>query len=202
MALTKFVRNVEDLSDKGGYKFRFHCDRCRDGFESQYVAASANLLKTAISAFGMFNPLGYRAEQVAEGVDRGLRGKERDRAYEEAVHKAMLFFKKCTACGQWVCPEACFNGAAGMCEGCAPNAREQGQKAHFEHQAQMARQAAQRGEHVHTGPVSCPNCQASVAGKFCSECGAPVNAQKSCKKCSQKLEPTAKFCAECGEPNS
>lgn len=35
MALTKFVRNVDDLSDDGGYKFRFKCDSCGDGFESQ-----------------------------------------------------------------------------------------------------------------------------------------------------------------------
>lgn len=34
MALTKFVRNVEDISDDGGYKFRFRCDQCSDGFES------------------------------------------------------------------------------------------------------------------------------------------------------------------------
>jgi hypothetical protein len=202
MALTKFVANVEDLSDDGGYKFRFHCDCCQDGFESQYVSASSNLLKTAISAFGMFNPLGYRAERVAQGVDRGLRGKERDRAYEEAVNKAMLFFKKCTACGKWVCPEACFNGAAGLCEKCAPNTAEQGQKAHYAHQAEMARQRAVAPGYSAPGPVACPNCQATVTGgKFCAECGTPLAAKKACKKCGHETELSAKFCAECGEPN-
>ncbi len=39
MSLTKFVRNVDDLGDSGGYKFRFRCDRCRDGVENQYVNA-------------------------------------------------------------------------------------------------------------------------------------------------------------------
>ena len=51
MALTKFVRNVEDLSDKGGYKFRFRCDRCNDGFESQYISSSANVLRGGLAVF-------------------------------------------------------------------------------------------------------------------------------------------------------
>lgn len=33
MALTVFVKNVQDLSDDGGFKFC--CDRCQNGVESQ-----------------------------------------------------------------------------------------------------------------------------------------------------------------------
>ena len=80
MALTEFVRNVQDLSDDGGYKFRFHCDRCADGVESQYVASAANLLKTGLQVFSMFRVFGGYARGAVEGIDRGLRGKERKQA--------------------------------------------------------------------------------------------------------------------------
>lgn len=45
------------------------------------------------------------------------------------------------------------------------------------------------------GANVCSNCGATVAGKFCSECGNPVE-QKTCSKCG--AEVTGKFCSECG----
>jgi membrane protease subunit (stomatin/prohibitin family) len=49
--------------------------------------------------------------------------------------------------------------------------------------------------------VTCPACNKTVpAGKFCSECGAPLpTGPKFCSKCGNKLESGAKFCPECGE---
>src|SRR5215467_3787313 len=108
MALTEFVRNVQDISDDGGYKFRFHCDRCSDGVESQYVSSSANLLKTGLEIFSMFRSFGSMGRHAVEGIDRGLRGKERDAAYEQAVNEAQVHFHKCSHCGQRVCGH-CWN---------------------------------------------------------------------------------------------
>ncbi|HKO92553.1 MAG TPA: hypothetical protein VJU61_15435, partial [Polyangiaceae bacterium] len=105
--MTEFVRNVRDISDDGGYKFRFHCDRCSDGVESQYVASAANLLKTGLEVFSMFRLFGGRTRSAVSGIDRGLRGKERDSAYEQAVNEAKVHFNKCSHCGKWVCPH-CF----------------------------------------------------------------------------------------------
>ena len=70
MALTKFVRNVDDLSDDGGYKFRFKCDSCGDGYETQYVAGSANMLKTALEVFSVFRPFGLGFSEVQQCVHR------------------------------------------------------------------------------------------------------------------------------------
>ena len=123
MALTQFVRNVTDLSDDGGYKFRFHCDRCRDGVESQYVSSAANVLKTGLQIFSLFRFFGGRGRHAVEGIDRGLRGKERDKAYEQAVAQAIVHFTKCSHCGKWVCNH-CFNAGPGLCEDCAPDAAE------------------------------------------------------------------------------
>lgn len=198
MALTKFVNNVKDLSDDGGYKFRFCCDRCGDGIDSQYISSSANVLKTALDVFSVFNPLGGFGRRASQGVDRGLRGKERDAAYEQAVNEAMSFFKKCTKCGKWVCPQNCFNDEAGLCEGCAPNAVEEGAQAAAQKRAATARtQAAQTGQGQ---VVLCPICGTQQkAGKFCTSCGNSMAAASVCKKCRTPLDPQAKFCGNCGE---
>lgn len=47
----------------------------------------------------------------------------------------------------------------------------------------------------------CPNCNKTVSGKFCSECGTKKPekpAGKFCSNCGAKLADTAKFCGECG----
>lgn len=198
MALTKFVKNCEDLSDDGGYKFRFHCDKCQDGFETQYVSAATNMLKTAIDVFGLFRWAG-NAGRVANSIDRGLRGKERDAAYEKAVSQAMTFFKKCTACGIWVCPEACWNADAGLCEGCAPNAVEEAAKTIAKQKANRAvKIVADRG--VTSAPsISCPVCNTQTKGQaFCTKCGTNLKAKPGCAKCGTALEAGARFCGQCG----
>lgn len=200
MSLTQFVRNVADLSDDGGYKFRFHCDRCRDGFESQYVSSSANLLKTGLQIFSLFRRFGGMGRHAVEGIDRGLRGKERDGAYEKAVGQAMLHFKKCSHCGFWVC-DHCWNSNVALCEGCAPDAHEAGAKLAAE-QALAVRVAQVRAAgSTQVASVTCPVCSKPAGGgKFCQECGVLVVAEKACAKCSAKLGLAAKFCGDCGTP--
>lgn len=200
MGLTKFVRNVKDLSDDGGYKFRFHCDKCGDGFESQYVAASTNMLKTAVDVFSMLKPLGgYGAKRVADSIDRGLRGKERDKAYEKAAHRAMHFFKKCNGCGKWVCPQSCWNQDIGMCEACAPNTNEEKLKQLAQKQVDQALRNVQESQQVGVRSLACLVCNQSVSGgKFCEHCGSSLEQSRDCHGCGQQLKASAKFCTECG----
>jgi len=196
MALTKFVRNVDDLSDDGGYKFRFRCDSCGDGYESQYSTASANILKTAVEVFSMFNVLGGSGRRVADGIDRGLRGKERDAAYERASAEALAHFKKCSACGKWVCPEHCWNESLGMCEKCAPDANEAAAKRAAQRRVEQAEQSAEQGAAVQS--VTCHACGAQArGGKFCEACGASFTAPE-CKHCKAPLGAGARFCGSCG----
>jgi Double zinc ribbon len=199
MALTEFVRNVQDLSDDGGYKFRFHCDRCSDGVESQYVSSAANILKTGLQVFSMFRMFGGYGRGAVEGIDRGLRGKERDSAYEQAISEAKAHFSKCSHCGNWVCAH-CFNSSAGLCEGCAPDAHE----AAALRKAQLA--AAQRVAAVDQNPdgsvsaVTCPVCSGpSGGGKFCQQCGANLSTERRCGSCQAPVSLAAKFCGECGK---
>ena len=44
----------------------------------------------------------------------------------------------------------------------------------------------------------CPNCNITLTGKFCSECGTKKPEGKFCSNCGAKLTDTAKFCGECG----
>lgn len=198
MALTQFVRNVTDISDDGGYKFRFHCDRCNDGVESQYVSSSANILKTGLEVFQMFRMFGGMSRNAAQNIDRGLRGKERDAAYEKAVAEAMVHFKKCSHCGKWTC-DHCWNSNVGMCEGCAPDADEAGAKLAAQQAVQKKLQHVESSGATEAPAITCPVCaQESGGGKFCQNCGAAVTAQKQCSKCKAPLSISSKFCGECG----
>ena len=44
----------------------------------------------------------------------------------------------------------------------------------------------------------CSNCGNEFEGKFCPECGTPLEEEKTCPSCGTKLASTAKFCNECG----
>ena len=50
--------------------------------------------------------------------------------------------------------------------------------------------------------VKCPNCGATITGKFCTECGTAKpeeGAEKTCPECGAKLAADAKFCMACGK---
>jgi membrane protease subunit (stomatin/prohibitin family) len=49
--------------------------------------------------------------------------------------------------------------------------------------------------------VTCPKCGASnpSGAKFCMNCGSPLKALSSCPKCGGEVQTGAKFCPNCGE---
>lgn len=200
MASMKFVNNVKDLSNNSGFKFRFCCDRCGDGIESDFVRSSTEMLQTAVAVLSSFTSFGFGARSAADKVGEGLRGQERDVAYEAAAKQAMIHFKKCSACGKWVCPENCWNHTAGMCEGCAPNEQEAVAKKAANLKVDAAVKAIAEGGNIPVmAMVSCPTCShQNQGGKFCTSCGGGLVADKVCKKCQTTLMLGAKFCAACG----
>jgi hypothetical protein len=109
----------------------------------------------------------------------------------------MAFFKKCSACGHWVCPENCWNEKHGLCDACAPESTQAGAKEANKLETDQAVKDADAGKGQ--AAAACPSCGARVhSGKFCEACGANLQAKKSCPSCKAALEPTAKFCGECG----
>jgi hypothetical protein len=214
MAVQAFTRNYTDHSNDTGYQFEFHCDKCHNGYRSSFQASAlgvgSKIAKGLGSLFGGSKLWG--AGVAADYMKDGLRGSGWDDAFKKAIEEIKPRFHQCTRCGNWVCPEVCWNEARNLCEACAPDLAEEA--AH--HQAQIASQQIAgkmhkvdlvEGVDVKAQMLAgCPHCQARLApgAKFCASCGKPVAqtaaATKFCTGCGGQLQAGAKFCASCGTP--
>jgi hypothetical protein len=206
MSAIQFVENYSDLSTNRGYQFKFHCDRCGNGylssFEGSTLGMASGLLSAASSIFG--GVLGRAAESTYE-VQQAIGGQAHDSALQKAVAEIKQQFKQCHRCGKWVCPEVCWNATRQLCLGCAPELNQE--IAAAEAQAQKVQVATKVAEIDLVGKVdgsqvasaACAKCGASVGGaRFCPECGTPVNVQVACAQCSAQISSAAKFCPACG----
>jgi Double zinc ribbon len=227
MAMIQFVSNYEDLSTDRGYQFKFHCDKCGNGFMSRFqpsvTGTAGSLLRAAGSLFGGW---ASSAGDSAYEVQRAVGGKAHDEALLKAVAEGKEHFHQCSRCGRWVCPEVCWNASAGQCEECAPDYQEELSSAHAQAKAQATRQQlyekAQQTDYVSqidmsagsvakapapaapqtssAAPANCSSCGAAVGkAKFCPECGTPTKpAPLVCAGCGHQPENPTKFCPECG----
>ena len=222
MALIQFVQNYQDLSTDKGFQFKFHCDKCGNGYMTHFqpsaigIAESALHLASNLFGGGFFNA----ASNSAYEVQRAVGGKAHDAALEEAVREGKEYFHQCTRCGKWVCPTVCWNAQAGLCEGCAPNFEESMAAEHAQAKAEAARiqlrQKAMQTDYVSgvdmgakavvaaPGPATaaanrCAGCGASLAesAHFCPQCGAPRRSD-TCSGCGAPIQADTKFCAQCG----
>jgi len=207
MPVIEFTDNHEDLSTDQGFQFKFHCERCGDGFMSSFQTNTIGVAGSLLRGAG--NMLGGIFGQAASGayeVQRAVGGAQHDAALRAAVEEVKLLFRKCRRCGNWLCEQTCWNGTAQLCKQCAPIAEEE--------------ESSMRAEHVRTqvtndlfleenqrmsakgkqAAVKCPDCGVPTLGKkFCPGCGAKLAAAAAfCGDCGAKLSPGAKFCGECG----
>ena len=209
-SLIQFVANYDDLSTDKGYQFKFHCDKCRNGYMSRYqpnaIGIAGSLLQAASSLFGSLGG----AENAAYQIQRAVGGKAHDEAFEKAVAEGKEQFRQCTRCGHWVCPDACWNHRAGLCEDCAPDEQEElrAQQAQATSaQIQTKTRAQDYTQHIdflsRDAVLQCQSCQAKLAPgqKFCASCGTPAATQtqpRHCPSCGEALTPEQKFCPGCG----
>ena len=53
MPMIQFVNNYDDLSTDRGFQFKFHCDKCGNGFMSRFqmstIGTAGSLLRAASS---------------------------------------------------------------------------------------------------------------------------------------------------------
>ena len=207
MALIRFTANHQDLSTDRGYQFKFFCDKCGNGYLSRFQTSLTGVAGDILRGVG--NVLGGFWSSVGHSsydIQRAVGGQAHDDAFAEAVGEAKQHFHQCTRCGKWVCPEVCWNAAASLCEGCAPNYEEEFAAQHAHAKAEAARQqlheralqtdyTAQtdmRAGHTYSAPARPsvnPATQAanapSLVGVACQHCGTVSN---------------SKFCPECGGP--
>ena len=209
MSSIQFVQNYEDLSTDKGYQFKFHCDRCHNGFMSTYETSTLGMATGFLNAAGsLLGGVFGKAAQGTYEVQRAIGGKAHDDALRKAIEEIKQKFKQCHRCGKWVCPEICWNEKRQLCLDCAPDLAQETAAA----QAQVAKEQIFDKAH-HTNLVedvdmkkeaaaSCASCGAAVgASKFCPECGKPVNAKIKCGTCGAEMNSSAKFCPECGTPH-
>jgi hypothetical protein len=206
MAMIQFTKNHTDHSNAQGFQFEFHCDKCGNGYMSRYVAnklgIAAGLLRAAGSLFGgELSRAGYAGDQIKDV----FRGDAWDQAFATAVAEGRQFFKQCTRCGKWVCPEVCWNEKRSLCEVCAPDLQEEAAAAQATAAVEQIQQKARSVDLVADVDMkanqvaACPHCNARVqGGKFCPECGKTLTADGPCKKCGTTY--SGKFCPECGTP--
>ena len=225
--MIQFVANHEDLSTDRGYQFKFYCDKCGNGYMSRYEASAlgtaGSLLRSAGDLFGGW--LGS-AGNSAYDIQRSVGGRAHDEALARAVAEGKEHFHQCSRCGKWVCPEVCWNAAAGQCEECAPDYGEELAASHARAKADAAREQlhekARATDYVaqvdmragaaikapggggqppaRAAARQCAACDAEVGqAKFCPECGTPTAPPKPCcSACGHEPEGSPKFCPECG----
>jgi hypothetical protein len=213
MAMIQFVSNYDDLSTDRGYQFKFHCDKCGNGFMSRFqpsVTGTAGSLLRA--AGGLFGGWASSAGDSAYEVQRAVGGKAHDEALMKAVQEGKEHFHQCSRCGRWVCPEVCWNASAGQCEECAPDYQEELASAHAQAKAEATRQQlyekAQQTDYVSgidmsagsvaQAPARSAPQAASQANAKCSYCGADVGKAKFCPECGKPTKPEPLVCAGCG----
>jgi len=221
MGLIQFVQNYEDLSTDKGFQFKFHCDKCHNGYMTRFQASALGVAESALRVAGnLFGGFFNTASNSAYEVQRAIGGQAHDAALETAVQEGKEHFHQCTRCGKWVCPEVCWNAPAGLCEGCAPNFQEEmaaGQaQAKVEAAREQLREKARHTDYVGDvdmsakavvgapGPTTvaadrCAGCGFALAqgARFCPQCGAARRAP-DCPGCGAPIQPNTKFCAQCG----
>ena len=207
MGLTAFTKNHDDLSTDLGYQFKFYCDKCGNGYMTGFVQSTIGTAGSLLRGAGQL--LGGIFGQAGAGsyeIQRAVGGKEHDSAFRQAVEEARPHFKQCSRCGQWVCPENCWNAERGLCEECAPNLDEERTAAQATAVKEQVWEKARStdlasGVDMTSKAVAyCPQCGARTqGGKFCPECGAKVAAKTECAKCGTAIEGQPKFCPECGD---
>lgn len=207
MAKIPFTDNYVDLSSNRGFQFKFHCQKCGNGYVSTFQTNALSTVSTAAQVVStLFGGLLGRAAQSAQSIEQAVAGPQHDAALKKAVEEIAPTFKQCTRCGQWVCEPLCWNKQAQLCENCAPDldeeiasAQAQAAKAQAFEKARAVDYLADR-DLVQRVAVACPQCGARTqGGKFCPECGAAVAPKRQCSRCGAQADGSPKFCPECGQ---
>lgn len=205
MALIQFTDNYDDLSTDQGFQFKFYCERCGNGFLSEFQGFSAGKATGFLRAVGgLFGGAADRIADSAYEIQRAVGGPAHDRALQAAVEEVRPHFHQCSRCGEWVC-DTCWNATVSLCEMCAPDTTEE--IAAMQQEARLDQLRERISETDYAGEINvkdeavvvCPHCGAKAAGgKFCNECGKPLKAVAECPKCGSENAAGAKFCSECG----
>jgi len=206
MGLIQFTRNHSDHSTDRGYQFEFFCDRCGNGFMSEFRTSAVGMAGSAMRTVG--NLLGGFLGSVGSNtyeIERAVQGTGHDSAFRTAVEEAKPNFRQCAKCTHWVCLATCWNNKRQLCYDCAPDVEAELASAQVHTQVDQMKQKLQdmdltKGMNLTAEAAAlCPSCGARTQGaKFCPECGKPLRPKNECSRCGTTVEAGTKFCPECG----
>jgi membrane protease subunit (stomatin/prohibitin family) len=199
-----FQDNYTDHSTNNGFQFEFFCERCHDGWRSEFdrfaMGTAENLLGAAESLFGgVFGA----ARGVAEQARSAGWSKAKDTAFKAAVAEAEKHFHRCPRCSNHYC-DNCWNSDDGTCINCVPRLDAELATIRSEAKLSKAREDAYASAttskaDLEARVISCKDCGAPVGrAKFCPECGKPVSLTRACGQCKADIPTSSKFCPECG----
>lgn len=206
MTLIQFTRNHTDHSTDKGYQFEFFCDRCGNGFKSEFQASAVGIAATALrAAGGFFGGILGSASSNAYEIERAIQGPAHDSAFRSAVEEAKPNFRQCPNCAKWVCQATCWHQKRSLCYTCAPDVDTELAAAQAQATAEQIRDKVRQQDMTRDLDLAgeavalCPQCGARTQGaKFCPECGKALRPKNECGTCGTTFEAGTKFCPECG----
>src|SRR5512136_1140653 len=102
MALIQFTRNHSDHSTDKGYQFEFFCDRCGNGFMSEFKASVTGYAASAVRSAGdLLGGIFGRVSSSTYEIERAVKGPGHDRAFRDAIEETKLNFRQCPKCARW-----------------------------------------------------------------------------------------------------
>lgn len=206
MSLIQFTRNHSDHSTDKGYQFEFFCDRCGNGFKTEFKSSAIGMAGSAIrTVSGIFGGILGSVGSSTYEVERAVQGRGHDSAFREAVEETKPLFRQCPRCSQWVCHATCWNAKRMLCYNCAPDVETELASAQVHATVDQMKQKLQEQDLTkNLNPTAeaaalCPSCGARTQGaKFCPECGKPLRAKSECPRCGTTVDAGSRFCPECG----
>jgi len=206
MPLIQFTRNHTDHSTDKRYQFEFFCDRCGNGFMTEFKASATGFAVSALrTAGGIFGGILGSAGSNSYEIERAIQGPAHDKAFRAAIEETKPKFRQCPKCTHWVCLESCWNNKRSLCYECAPDldtelASAQVQTTIDQMKTKLQGQDLTKDLDLTSEAVAlCPACGAHTQGaKFCPECGKALRPKNECSRCGTKVEGSTKFCPECG----
>ena len=206
----EFTSNYSDLSTDNGFQFEFRCDRCGNGFRTEFdtfeLSTATDVLDGAGSLLGgVLRPGGRRGAagqvgRLGEGQRQGL---------QEGRGADAPEFVQCPRCSAWVCREQCWNDKKGLCKQCAPDLGVEMAAAQADSPWRRCGRTPRWRRKTSTSPrrtgarASWP--PAPSAGRrrrptpsSAPECGADLKAGSTARSAAPSCSPGAKFCADCG----
>jgi membrane protease subunit (stomatin/prohibitin family) len=205
----EFTDNYEDQSTERGFQWEFRCQRCGNGYRSQFKTSTTGVASGALDLAGnLLGGIFGSAAQIGSSVHSAAWERDHDANFAAAAREVKPFFVQCPRCNNWVCRRRCWNESRSLCYECAPDVRSEVAAAQAEALVEQARQkVAERtydvSDHVKGDNIqaSCPECGAKMDSgvKFCPECGHKLEAGRFCMECGAAIKASAKFCPECGK---